>query len=98
MLERLEWQHIIYLSAVRGVSEFELELSFLPLNLLTTMSAPENENDELIDYEEEDTTVTTVPTATNGHGAAVTTTSTTAATDTDKEKKGYVGVHSTGFR
>jgi hypothetical protein len=63
------------------------------------MSAPENENDELIDYEEDYAPVATAPAAANGHGAAVTTTSTTAATtETDKEKKGYVGVHSTGFR
>jgi hypothetical protein len=63
------------------------------------MSAPENENDELIDYEEDYAPVTTAPAAGNGHGAAATTTSTTTATaESDKEKKGYVGVHSTGFR
>lgn len=45
------------------------------------------ENEELIDYEDEHET-------TNGVTAAPA----TAAAGDDKEKKGYVGIHSTGFR
>ncbi len=59
------------------------------------MSAHDNDNDELIDYEDgNEAEVPMVPSATNG---ASTTAAATAAAG-DKEKKGYVGVHSTGFR
>ena len=61
-------------------------------------AAHENDNDELIDYEEEnDAEVPAMPTATNG--SATPASNAVAATgEVDKEKKGYVGVHSTGFR
>jgi len=61
-------------------------------------AAHENDNDELIDYEDEEVAVPS--TATNGSTtAAATASSAVAATgEADKEKKGYVGVHSTGFR
>jgi hypothetical protein len=56
------------------------------------MSAQHPEED-LIDYEEDDTTV--APAAANGSAVAVTDASTT---DSREQKGSYVGIHSTGFR
>lgn len=68
----------------------------LCFNTPPTMSS--HENDELIDYEDEnDATTTALATATNGSAAAKTTEAAPEA-DGDKEKRGHVGVHSTGFR
>lgn len=59
-----------------------------------------HENDELIDYEDENETgTTTAAPAAATNGAAVAKAADAApGADGDKEKRGHVGVHSTGFR
>lgn len=65
------------------------------------MSAAHPEED-LIDYEEDDTTTTTTtaaPATGNGSAAAAGAAATGAGAGEQKEQKGsYVGIHSTGFR
>ncbi|KAF8320075.1 P-loop containing nucleoside triphosphate hydrolase protein [Clavulina sp. PMI_390] len=58
-----------------------------------------HENDELIDYDDENEATTTTAPAAAGNGAAATkTTEGALGGEGDKEKRGHVGVHSTGFR
>lgn len=58
-----------------------------------------HENDELIDYEDENETGTTTAPVAAGNGVATAKAIDGApGADGDKEKRGHVGVHSTGFR
>lgn len=58
-----------------------------------------HENDELIDYDDENDAGTTTAPAAAGNGTAITKATVGAVGgETDKEKRGHVGVHSTGFR
>ena len=51
------------------------------------------DNEDLIDYEDDQELVTNGVPAANGAAVAV-----TGADGDEKEKKSYVGIHSTGFR
>ena len=49
------------------------------------------DNEELIDYEDDEHNITTAGATTGGAATG-------ATAGDEKEKKGYVGIHSTGFR
>ena len=62
------------------------------------MSAHDNENEELIDYEDEHDVVTNGAAAPSaGNGVAVTA-GHPSVDGSDKDKKNFSGIHSTGFR
>lgn len=73
--------------------------SLLPSFILPAdMSAHDNDNEELIDYEDEHDVVTNGAAAPSaGNGVAVTAGHPSLDGD-DKDKKNFSGIHSTGFR
>lgn len=90
--------HRHHLTALRRCPFFHSPDLLPSFTLLADMSAHDNENEELIDYEDEHDVVTNGAAAPSaGNGVAVTAHRSSGDGD-DKDKKNFSGIHSTGFR